>query len=49
METKKQTEKNMWELFFKNNNFYKYKLDKRKRETKFILAKYTEEEIWKIL
>ena len=49
METKKQTEKNMWELFFKNNNFYKSKLDKRKKEIKFLLTKYTEKELWKIL
>ena len=49
METKKQTERNMWELFFKNNNFYKSKLDKRKKETKFLLTKYTEKELWKIL
>lgn len=46
---KKQTEKNMWEIFFKNNNFYKSKLDKRKREIKFLLTKYTEKELWKIL
>ena len=46
---KKQTEKNMWELFFKNNNFYKSKLDKRKKEIKFLLTKYTEKELWKIL
>lgn len=46
---KKQTEKNMWEIFFKNNNFYKSKLDKRKREIKFLLTKYTETELWKIL
>ena len=45
----KQTEKNMWELFFKNNNFYKSKLDKRKKEIKFLLTKYTEKELWKIL
>ena len=48
METK-QTEKKMWELFFKNNNFYKSKLDKRKKEIKFLLTKYTEKELWKIL
>ena len=46
---KKQTERNMWELFFKNNNFYKSKLDKRKKEIKFLLTKYTEKELWKIL
>lgn len=46
---KKQTEKNMWEIFFKNNNFYKSKLDKRKKEIKFLLKKYTEKELWKIL
>ena len=46
---KKQTEKNMWELFLKNNNFYKSKLDKRKKEIKFLLTKYTEKELWKIL
>ena len=46
---KKQTEKNMWEIFFKNNNFYKSKLDKRKKEIKFLLTKYTEKELWKIL
>ena len=46
---KKQTEKKMWELFFKNNNFYKSKLDKRKKEIKFLLTKYTEKELWKIL
>ena len=45
----KQTEKNMWELFLKNNNFYKSKIDKRKREIKFLLTKYTENELWKIL
>ena len=45
----KQTEKNMWELFFKNNNFYKSKLDKRKKEIKFLLTKYTEKELWEIL
>ena len=46
---KKQTEKNMWELFLKNNNFYKPKLDKRKKEIKFLLTKYTEKELLKIL
>ena len=49
METKKQIEKNMWELFFKKNNFYKSKLDKREKEIKFLLTKYTEKELWKIL
>ena len=49
METKKQIEKNMWELFLKNNLFFSSKLDKRKREIKFLLKKYTEKELWKIL
>ena len=48
METKKQTEKNMWELFFKNNNFYRSKLDKRKKEIKFLLKKHTEKELMEI-
>ena len=49
METKKQIEKNMWELFLKNNLFFSSKLDKRKREIKFLLKKYTEKELWKVL
>ena len=46
---KKQIEKNMWELFLKNNLFFSSKLDKRKREIKFLLKKYTEKELWKVL